>query len=633
VLEPVEKLRMADIMEGLLAVFLTISFVFVVLLLAILIDVKRRGCSANLTWLQALGLYKLKVIRSLKIRWAHRQFIRDCQDFDKCQSEMLLSTIRAHQSSAYGRDHHFFNIRSVSDFRRSQPVTEFAHFKDYIDRVAVGETSAMFGDGTKIEMLAETSGTTGPNKRYPMTTEVAAMQVEETLYGNNHMAVWRDVAPWNMRKSLLVAFAQNRKLTEAGYIQGAVSALLKKTFSPTDCVVTPLAGFAITKEPQAHYVHALFALRERELNSIRVLFLFTVIILAKRMEASQADLVADIRRGRVKDDLDIPDNIRSALNAQLTPMPERAEEIRVAFAVGSEGLLSRLWPQMSFNKGNYRGMTNGAYNTEGLRYTGGKIPILDYVFACSEMGLVAVVTSLRPTDSSSYTLLPHMGFFEFLPVLEDKIQDLDDIKRADLLLSDELEIGGEYELVVTTRSGLYRYRLGDVFRVVGFSGRAPQVEFLYRAGQILNINDEMVTEKSFCAALGDAVGLWDGVTLKEYTVAGSDLVPSGEAQATSDPHYLLFLELQGPRLTPEQTQLMDQCLQHRHEHYKKRRQEGKLGAIAVYQLRVGTFGRFVQHVGETSSANMAQFKLPRVLKTSEKVRWFLEAAGEGNEAC
>jgi len=30
---------------------------------------------------------------------------------------------------------------------------------------------------------------------------------------------------------------------------------------------------------------------------------------------------------------------------------------------------------------------------------------------------------------------------------------------------------------------------------------------------------------------------------------------------------------------------------------------------------------------------MAQFKLPRVLKTSEKVRWFLEAAGEGNQAC
>ncbi|KAI9088963.1 hypothetical protein K1719_029242 [Acacia pycnantha] len=36
----------------------------------------------------------------------------------------------------------------------------------------------------------------------------------------------------------------------------------------------------------------------------------------------------------------------------------------------------------------------------------------------------------------------------------------------------------EYELVVTTYSGLYRYRVGDILRVAGFKNKAPQFNFV-----------------------------------------------------------------------------------------------------------------------------------------------------------
>ncbi len=48
------------------------------------------------------------------------------------------------------------------------------------------------------------------------------------------------------------------------------------------------------------------------------------------------------------------------------------------------------------------------------------------------------------------------------------------------LLMDELEVGKEYELIVTNLSGFYRYRLGDVIRVTGYHNECPMLVFSYR---------------------------------------------------------------------------------------------------------------------------------------------------------
>ena len=51
------------------------------------------------------------------------------------------------------------------------------------------------------------------------------------------------------------------------------------------------------------------------------------------------------------------------------------------------------------------------------------------------------------------------------------------------LLIDEVEVGGRYELVLTTCSGLYRYRNGDVIQIVGFHENCPVLRMLYRYTQ------------------------------------------------------------------------------------------------------------------------------------------------------
>ena len=132
-------------------------------------------------------------------------------------------------------------------------------------------------------------------------------------------------------------------------------------------------------------------------------------------------------------------------------------------------------------------------------------------------------------------------------------------------------MGGLYELLVTTLSGLYRYRIGDVVRVVRFHNSCPVIEFQYRQGQILNMRSEKTTETMMYEALTKVLrGTYERPHLVDYTCAESillDFIPSGRvaieetvAKKTHGSHstnrnhtgyggvkpfYVIFVELKG----------------------------------------------------------------------------------------
>ena len=53
-------------------------------------------------------------------------------------------------------------------------------------------------------------------------------------------------------------------------------------------------------------------------------------------------------------------------------------------------------------------------------------------------------------------------------------------KQPATLLIDEIKEGATYEVVITTVDGFYRYRYGDVIKVVGFYNKSPMVEIQFR---------------------------------------------------------------------------------------------------------------------------------------------------------
>jgi hypothetical protein len=65
----------------------------------------------------------------------------------------------------------------------------------------------------------------------------------------------------------------------------------------------------------------------------------------------------------------------------------------------------------------------------------------------------------------------------------------------------ELEPGGEYQVLLSTEGGLYRYAIGDRVKVRGFAGTAPLLEFLGRGAQFSDLRGEKLSEPFVVSAL------------------------------------------------------------------------------------------------------------------------------------
>ncbi len=102
---------------------------------------------------------------------AFKRFLLDARTARSAQLEVLTQKLRRNASSSFGQDHGFSEIRTLADFRRHVPVTNYDYYRTYIERVKSGDLQAMFGPGTNLLMFAMTSGTTGSSKFVPVTRE------------------------------------------------------------------------------------------------------------------------------------------------------------------------------------------------------------------------------------------------------------------------------------------------------------------------------------------------------------------------------------------------------------------------------------------------------------------------------
>lgn len=87
----------------------------------------------------------------------------------KTQQDVFEGLIQKAKNTAFGKDHHFKQIQSVSDFQKQVPIRDYEGLKPYVDRVVAGETSVLWPG--KPLYFAKTSGTTSGAKYIPLTKE------------------------------------------------------------------------------------------------------------------------------------------------------------------------------------------------------------------------------------------------------------------------------------------------------------------------------------------------------------------------------------------------------------------------------------------------------------------------------
>jgi hypothetical protein len=216
--------------------------------------------------------------------------------------------------------------------------------------------------------------------------------------------------------SFFLSFLSFIPTVQAGIPVGPNSSTPKSNKRILHMYTTPEAGYDISTEPEALYIHLLFALKDRHLGSIEGNFASLVYNAMHTLHKSFRQLAHDIASGTVNADLQIDAAIRSKLEDLLKPDPTRGEEILEAFSErrgGIVGVCKRLWPELYI----VLAVDTGAFAPYGkkLRETFLQgVPLYSPIYAATE-GLVGVNlwSKQRPTR---YLLHPAVQFFEFIPV-------------------------------------------------------------------------------------------------------------------------------------------------------------------------------------------------------------------------
>lgn len=175
-------------------------------------------------------------------------------------------------------------------------------------------------------------------------------------------------------------------------------------------------------------------------------------------------------------------------------------------------------------------------------------------------GLMSTECVVTVPDAHDRPALAAPGFFEFE-------------HDGELSLAAEMEPGAQYEVVVTTASGLYRYRTGDQVACTGFTeARVPVLEFQGRTGIVSDLVGEKLVEAFVQQALAAVPG-WCFLTVQPggtgYALVTETGVPvdlaSVEAQLARNPQYayaVLVNQLQ-PLVHRPIDRLYDRFVQHR----------------------------------------------------------------------
>ena len=152
---------------------------------------------------------------------------------------------------------------------------------------------------------------------------------------------------------------------------------------------------------------------------------------------------------------------------------------------------------------------------------------------------------------------------------------------------------------------MYRYRLGDVVKVMGFHNSTPELKFICRSSLLLSINIDKNTEKDLQLSVETAAKI-----LAEHKLEVVDF--TSHVDLSREPgHYVIFWEINGEAAEDVLSECCN-CLDRSFVDagYISSRKVNCIGALELRVVRRGTFQKVLDHYLELGGA-VSQYKTPR----------------------
>lgn len=403
------------------------------------------------------------------------------------QAALLASILKRNSGTRFGREHGFAKIGNPADYQRQVPIRQWAEMAPYVDRVVEGEAGVLTREPPFF--YHRTTGTTGKPKMIPVTRRCESlskithrMWVLKALRDNPEMLSGGVMAVLN---TVIDGYTPRREAygTVSGNIYFRVPKILRKAYSH------PYDVFAVENINARRYAMMRYAL-DKDCS-----FAFTgnpmgLVTAFDFADRNSEVLIRDIHDGTLAADFPLPDALHAAALNQLPPNPRRARQLAKLRDAAGRLSPADYWPGFRL-AGCWIGGSMGHFTPRLRDWCGENLPFRDAGYMASE-GIFSV-----PQANESVDGLPaiHAIFFEFLAEHDFGKPD------ARALQLHELEPGRNYHIVVTTTGGLYRYAMNDVIRVEGRQQATPLIRFLYKGGQVQNLQGEMMTVEHVMAAM------------------------------------------------------------------------------------------------------------------------------------
>ncbi|XP_062086385.1 probable indole-3-acetic acid-amido synthetase GH3.6 isoform X2 [Humulus lupulus] len=435
----------------------------------------------------------------------------------------------------------------------------------------------------------------------------------------------------SVNKFIGFIYADNVTTTKLGFKVMAASAFPFRNNSSNAASWAHFASISSPKEvilgsnvEHQMYCHLLCGLRNSDLiDSIRAPYAIGLIRAFSLLESKWTQLCDDLENGFLSSeisDVAMRDSVIEVLGGPQLELSKRVKAICQEKNWG--GIVRKLWPNIRFVKCVTTGSMKQYYPK--LKHFAGETPLLGGDYFASECCIGINLNITQPPDTTRFVLLPTAAYFEFLPFDFNQISSVCE-QTVDI---SDVEVGKMYEVIVTTYRGFYRYRLGDIVRVVGFYNSSPEVEFVMR---VPKSQFDIITERDLMSAIEICQ-----LVMKNKNALGPEITEfSSFLDLELNPKQLKVLVEVGEERMFVEEKLEESLIVLREvcsilednlgSLYRVKRDKGEVGSLLLTVVKPGSYAKLSQ-VAIENGISASQYKPPKIIQRHE-VAGFLERFG------
>ena len=475
------------------------------------------------------------------------------------QEELFQGLISKAKGTEWGRKYGYADGLSVREFQERVPISTYEQLYPYIERVMKGEQNLLWP--SKIEWFAKSSGTTNARSKFiPVSPE----SLEDCHYkgGKDMLSIYVNLYPETKLftgKGLSIGGSHQPSELNPKVSCGDVSAVIMQNLPIwAEAIRTPPLKIALMDKWEEKIEKMVEVTVQENVTSLSGVPTWTYVLLKRILEVTGKSHILEV-----------------------WPNLELFTHGAVAFGPYRK-LFREIIPS---GKMNYLEVYNASEGFFGIQ---------------DQFG----------TEDEMLLMLDYGVYYEFIPM--DQFEE----EQPETLTLDQVELGKNYALVISTNAGLWRYKIGDTIR---FTNLSPyRIKISGRTKHFINAFGEEVIVENAESAITKACQVTDAV-ITNFTAAPVYM----ESGKRGGHEWLIEFEKE-PNNLKQFTKVLDSSLREINSDYDAKRQNDiALQEPIVHAAPKGTFMNWLRGKGKLGG----QHKVPRLSNTRDYLEEIMQVNG------